>query len=309
MKDLIDPIPKEKIEKELTEDKLLRHTNNGNNLVYVITHHNAPNTMLEIGRLREITFRQAGGGTGKDADIDSYDTAENPYKQLIVWDPEDKEIMGGYRFHKCHGDSHPEHVATAKMFHFSEKFKKDYFPYMIELGRSFIQPNFQSTNPGRKALYALDNLWDGLGALVVENPEIKYFFGKVTMYKHFNPKARNLIMAFLQKYFPDKEQLVRPNEPLELGENLNEIEKTFTNNDFKADYKLLSQQVRQLDENIPPLINAYMNLSSSMKVFGTATNYSFGGVEETGIMITIADVYPQKVERHIQTYIKEKENK
>jgi len=302
MQDIIEPVDKELLKKELTEEKFLRHTHYGNNELYIITQHDSPNVMKEIGRLREVTFRQAGGGTGKDLDIDKFDISDDPYQQLISWDPKEQEILGGYRFKVCRSYTRPEELATYKLFHFSPQFIRDYMPYTIELGRSFIQPSFQSTGSGRKTLYALDNLWDGLGALVVLHPDHKYFFGKVTMYPHFNRKARDLILYFLHDRFQDARDLVHPKEPEQMTTDEAEIEPLFHDRHFDKALKVLSREVRQLGENIPPLINAYMNLSSTMKIFGTALNESFGNVEETGIMITIEDIYPKKVHRHIDSF-------
>ncbi|MCB2197272.1 MAG: GNAT family N-acetyltransferase [Bacteroidetes bacterium] len=306
MKDVIEAVDRNLLEKELTKERFLRKTNNGGNELYIINHHNAPNVMREVGRLRELTFRNAGGGTGKDIDIDKFDTQEEPYEQLITWDPEAKEITGGYRFHVCEHESDPKNLATSKLFSFSEEFTKEYLPYMIELGRSFVQPKYQSREAGKKALFALDNLWDGLGALVVENPQIHHFFGKVTMYPHFNQEARNMILYFLQTQFPDEKNMVTPRKPLDLGMDKEKMEKLFSGKTYKENYKILQKNVRNLGLNIPPLINAYMNLSPSMKFFGTTINEAFGGVEESGIMITINDIFPTKVERHIETYIRNK---
>lgn len=307
MRPIIDPVDRELIEKELTEDKLLRKTNNGNNLVYVITHHDSPNVMLEIGRLRELAFRVAGGGTGKDVDIDFYDTLPVPYKQIIVWDPTEKEILGGYRYFICsEAVTDPDgncNLATARLFRFSKTFRDEYMPHMIELGRSFVQPAYQSTNRKGKGIYAMDNLWDGLGAVWMKNPHIKYFFGKVTMYTTFHREARDLILYFMQKYFGDKELLVVPFEPLEITTDIKLLDSILCGSNYREDYKILSQNVRARGENIPPLINAYMNLSPTMKVFGTAMNYGFGDVEETAIMITVNDMYDEKIERHIKSYI------
>ncbi|MGQ9619646.1 MAG: GNAT family N-acetyltransferase, partial [Bacteroidales bacterium] len=172
MKPIVEPLPKEQIIAELTKDKLLRKTNNGNNEVYIFTYHNSPALMHEVGRIREITFRYAGGGTGKEIDIDEYDTDyENPQNQLIVWDPENREIIGGYRFfffkepcEKCNLSN----LASSTYFDFSEKFKIKYLPHLMELGRSFVHPDYQSKTRGRKSLYALDNLWDGLGAIIID---------------------------------------------------------------------------------------------------------------------------------------------
>jgi len=311
MKDIIAPVSKAVLLAELTPDKLMRKTNKADNEIYIITHQDSPNVMLEIGRVREITFRDAGGGTGEEVDIDEYDTNDEPYKQLIVWDPLAHEIIGGYRYILCKDLPVNEHgvvpLATTHLFNFSEKFIKEYLPYTLELGRSFVQPHYQSSKAGAKALFALDNLWDGLGALIVDHPEIKYFFGKVTMYTHFHTKARNLILHFFQKYFNDHEDLVTPIKPMDLGIDIIEMETIFNGGSYKEDYKILSQKVREFGENIPPLINSYMNLSPSMKTFGTVINDQFGNVEETGIILTISDIYEAKTDRHIETYLRTKE--
>jgi hypothetical protein len=190
------------------------------------------------------------------------------------------------------------------MFNFSERFLKDYMPQTIELGRSFVQPKFQPGVDSRKGLFALDNIWDGLGTIIVDNPDIKYFFGKVTMYLDFNREARDMILYFLKKFFPDKEMLMTPFNPLPIYSAEEKLESLFSGLDFKEAFKILNNNVRALGENIPPLVNIYMNLSPSMRTFGTALNQSFGQVEETGILVTIDDIYPAKKERHISTYHK-----
>lgn len=306
MKEVIPPIDRKLIEKELTKERFLRDSNNAGNELYVVTHHDSPNTMQEIGRLRELTFRAAGGGTGKEVDIDNYDTIDNPYRQLIVWDPQEKEILGGYRYHLGGEMSKDENgkvqIATAKLFKFSDKFMNDYLPYTVELGRSFVQPAYQSTAKGKKSLYALDNLWDGLGAIWINNPDYKYFFGKVTMYTSFEPEARNLILYYIQKHFGDKEELITAYNPLDTKMDREKMASILTSDDPQDDMKILSQEVRARGENIPPLINAYINLSPSLKTFGTILNEHFGDVEETAIMITNSDMYPAKIERHIKSY-------
>lgn len=305
MEQILEPVDKSLLENELTKDKFIRETNNGGNLLYIITAHDSPNIMKEIGRLRELSFRSAGGGTGKEVDIDKYDTAENPYRQLIVWDPKDKEILGGYRYHIIDPTKGEEfNLSTTALFSFSDKFKKEYLPYLIELGRSFVQPRYQSAQRREKGLYALDNLWDGLGALVILHPGIKYFFGKVTMYRQYNKNARNLLLYFMDKYFADHDKLVTPLYPMEVDIDSDAMSKIFVGADYKEDYKILSKEIRNLGEHIPPLINSYMNISPSMKMFGTIINPYFGDVEETGIMITISDIYQNKVDRHILSFIK-----
>lgn len=297
MKPMIDPVSRELIEKELTPDRMLRHTNNGGNIIYVVTARNSPNTMREIGRLRELAFRDAGGGTGYETDIDELDTAEDGYNQLIVWDPVAKEILGGYRY-LVSRSSDTKNLSTEHYFRFNDRFRRDFLPYMIELGRSFVQPKYQGTRHNPKGLYSLDNLWDGLGALIVHNPDMKYFFGKVTMYGDYNKDARDILIYFLTKYFPDTENLVEPINPIELDIDYAKMDALFTGKCYAEDYKILSREIRSRKENVPPLINSYMSLSPSMRVFGTVRNPDFGNVEETGILITIDDIYPKKSERH-----------
>ena len=308
MEQIIEPVDKFLLKKELNKSKFIRYTNNGNNEIYIVSGYDSPNVLRELGRLREVTFRRAGGGTGKSIDIDEFDVGKNCYLQLIVWDPKEKELVGGYRFIRCNNAALDKnghyHLATSHLFKFSDKFIKDYMPYTIELGRSFVQPLYQPINDPRKGLYSLDNIWDGLGAIIIDNPDIKYFFGKFTMYLNFNQQARDLILFFLHKYFPDKEKLVVALNPRKLFTDKKELNAVFTGKDYKENFKILVRHVRRLKENIPSLVNVYMNLSPSMLTFDTALNDSFGEVEETGILVTISDIYDVKKERHIHTYKK-----
>ncbi len=310
IEEVIQPVDRSLLAKEFNKSKFIRFTNNSNNEIYIIGCDDSPNILREIGRLREITFRRAGGGTGKSLDLDEFDMGKNPYKQLIVWDPKEKEIVGGYRFIRCSDAAKNKkgeyHLATSHLFSFSKKFIKEYMPYTIELGRSFVQPIYQPANDPRKGLYALDNIWDGLGAIVTDNPDVKYFFGKFTMYLSFHQQARDMILFFLHKYFPDKEKLVVPHKSIKIATSKKELDALFIGKSYQEDYKILSQRVRSLNENIPPLVNAYMNLSPSMLTFGTTLNDTFGEVEETGILVTISDIYDMKKERHLPDYKKGK---
>lgn len=310
MEPIIAPVSVDIIKAELTPAKKLRDTNKSHNEIYVINHFDSPNVMREIGRLREEAFRDSGGGSGLSMDIDEFDTMENPYQQLIVWDPDSEKILGGYRYIlgpdiKIDENGQPL-LATAHMFHFSDKFIKEYLPYTIELGRSFVAPEYQSSKAGTKALFALDNLWDGLGALCIQRPDMKYFFGKMTMYPEYNRQARDLIQHFLFKHFEDKEKLVTPVEPLKIETDVKYLDSILTEKEFKDDYKLLNAEVRRLGVNIPPLVNSYMSLSPTMKMFGGGINHEFSEAEETCILITFDEIYEAKKDRHINSFIKEK---
>lgn len=309
MEPIILPVDKQLLMEELTPEKQMRMTNKSNNEIYIVTAHNAPNTMREIGRLREEAFRQAGGGTGMEVDIDEFDTCENCYKQLIVWNPEEREIIGGYRYLLGSDWQYDEHgqpiLATSHMFHFSEKFIREYAPYTVELGRSWVSLPYQSTQKGSKSIFALDNLWDGLGALTVIRPELRYYFGKMTMYPSYIRRGRDMILYFLKKHFCDKDNLIVPLKPLRIETPEAELQALFCEDDFKKDYRILNTEIRKLGYNIPPLVNAYMGLSPTMRLFGTAINYGFGDVEETGILIAVNEILESKRVRHIDSFIKE----
>lgn len=298
MEQIIEPVPREELKAELTERLFLRPTNKAGNMVYVFRAEEAPALMREVGRLREEAFRVAGGGTGKAVDIDQYDLHPEGYYQLIVWDPAAEEILGGYRY-IIPRTEYPECLSTEHYFEFSEQFRREYLPYTIELGRSFVQTKYQATG-SLKALFALDNLWDGLGTMVVRNPDVRYLFGKVTMYGDYNVSAREMLIYFLKKYFPDREHLIQTKCPAPLSIDQKQMKAIFTGRDYVENYKILSRQVRNFEEVIPPLINAYMSLSPTMKVFDTAINHDFGDVQETGILITIGDLYKEKVARHFE---------
>ena len=301
------PVDKALIREELSNKNFLRHTNYGNKDIYITTAHISPNIMQEIGRLRELSFTMEGGGTGKPVDIDEFDTLPEPYcfKQLFVYSPEDEEIVGGYRF--IHGSNMFRNIdgslctPTAELFHFTDEFIENYLPYTIELGRSFVQPAFQPSNNLRKGLYSLDNLWEGLGTLAVEIPETRYFFGKITMYPHMNSRAKDMVLYFYQKHFPDPNGLVWPLEPLEIKTDYNELHRLFRGHSYKEDYQILQHEVRALGSSVPPLVNAYMNLTSTMRSFGTAYNHAFGETDETGVLVTLRDLYPEKKQRYFES--------
>ena len=302
-KNIIPPVAIELIEQELNEKTFVRKTNKVDNEIYIVNYHNSPNVVREIGRLRELTFSQAGGGTGKELDLDELDVSENCYDQLIVYDREAKIIASGYRFMDCskvlNGDSDDIAISTRHYFNFSKKFIRQYLPYTIELGRSWVHPDYQS-GKSRRGLFALDNLWDGLGAIVLNHPKMKYFFGKVTMYSTYNVEARNALLYFINAYFPDIENLVTPIHPISVDAEPKEVRELIRNKDFNDGLKALNQYLKIHGETIPPLINIYMKLSPTMKSFGTALNPDFGGVEETGILVTVADIYEEKKERHLK---------
>lgn len=304
MQPLVERPDRVELLRDLSRALHLRRTNKAGREIYMFRGDGCPALLSEIGRLREWSFRDAGGGTGKDLDLDAYDVGPNAYEQLIVWDPFDEEIVAGYRLRMgSEATESPEgfhSLSTSSLFEFSEKFVCDYLPYTLELGRSFVQPNYQPGRGGKSSVFSLDNLWDGLGALFVSRPQLRYLFGKVTMFTHYDPKARDILLSFLEFFFPDPDRLVWPKDGVRLQPDPVADEPSTWVSDYKEAFLVLNSRLRSLGENIPPLINSYMNLSSSMRSFGTAINHAFGSVEETGILVTIPDIYPEKKHRHME---------
>ncbi len=303
MKPIIAPVETKILLHEL-EGHLLRPSNKAGNLIYDITAHECPNVMREIGRLREISYRAGGGGTGKELDIDDQDIMPRPYHQLIVWDPDNNQIIGGYRYlfgHEAEIRNGQPFITSAHLFHYSERFIRDYLPNTIEFGRAFVQPMYQKREMGVKALFALDNIWDGIGAVLFNHPEMRYMIGKVTIYPGYNEQARELIYAYLDRYHKGEQGLIEPYHPL-LSQPL--THSPFEGEDKQENYHILQHAVREQGTVIPPIFTAYLNLTNDLQFFGNAINDEFGDVLESGIMVDLETVYPEKKERYINSYIK-----
>lgn len=303
METIICPVDKELLLQELTPERKLENTNKGGNELYVFDAHQAPNLMREVARLREEAFRAEGGCTGKSMDIDIYDTMEKPYKQLIVWDPDRLEIIGGYRFIigsdvSFDADGRPI-LATAELFEYSEEFIRKYLPHTLELGRSFVSLGYQSSKAGAKALFSLDNLWDGITAIIMQHPHLIYTFGKVTIHPSFDKRASSMLMEFMAEYYKDDEGLVRPIKQLSPVEGAG-IEFC---GDYQKDYAALKNAIQELGYNIPPLVNSYMSLSPTMKYFGFAECHDLVGAIEGGIMINFNEIVKEKLDRHIKAFL------
>lgn len=302
MQPIIPPVDTDLLLQEL-EGHLLRPSNKAGNLIYDITAHECPNVMREIGRLREISYRDAGGATGKEADIDEMDTMARPYHQLIVWDPDNLQIIGGYRYllgENAEIRNGQPYITSSFLFHYSERFIRDYLPYSIEFGRAFVQPKYQQREMGVKALFALDNIWDGIGAIMHNNPHIRWMIGKVTLYPDYNPTARELIYTYLERYHHGDIGLFAPYhlEPTMPLEN-----DPFVGDDPQENYHVLQHAIREHGTVIPPMFSAYLNITNELQYFGTAIEETFSNVYDSGIMVDLETVYSEKKERYITPYI------
>ena len=309
---IIPPVDVELLKSELNEKTFLRTTNRGDNELYVVNNETAPNVLREIGRLREVSFRAVGGGSGTECDLDHFDLEDKACFQLIVWNPEADEIIGGYRFTRWkmasfHENGQP-YVNTEHLFDFSQKFIDNEFPHCIEMARAFVQPKYQSAAGGRKALFALDNLWDGIGGLVATDPTVKYLSGKVTIYKTSPEMSRKAMIYYLDMSFGDREGLITSKNPETCTpEQAAFFKEMFTGADYKENYAILNNYVKSLDDTIPPFIHLYIGLSPTMKTFGTTFDPDFGDCYDTAMIITAKDIYPDKYKRYMESYEKCKE--
>ena len=304
---IIDPVDVELIKKELNANTFLRKTNRGDNEIYVVNNENSPNVLREIGRLREVSFRAVGGGSGTECDLDHFDLEDKACFQIVVWNPEDEEIIGGYRFTRWkmasfHENGQP-YVNTEHLFDFSQEFLDEYFPHCIEMARAFVQPKYQSAQAGRKALFALDNLWEGIGGVVASDPSVKYLSGKVTIYSSSPELSRKAMVYYLDKSFGDRKGLITSKNPETWTEEQAAMfEDMFCGANYKENYQILNNYVKSMGDSIPPLIHLYINLSETMKTFGTTFDPDFGDCYDTAMLITVADIYQEKYDRYIGSY-------
>lgn len=301
MKEIIQPIDRDLLVAELSKQSM-KTTKRLENSIYFISATDCPYLMLEIGRLREVTFRAAGGGTGKEVDIDEYDYH---FSHIVLWDSNDQEIIGSYRaaLMKELKTGQKIYSPNAQLFNFSKKFISDYLPYTIELGRSFVQPKYQPRVDNKNGIFSLFNLFSGLECLIDMHSDMKYFFGKFTMYSHYDVRARNLLLNYLKRKFPDPDKLVRPKKKVKLHlgyvrKNLFLLQTIFNQKSFKEEKKLLEVYLKQYGEYIQPLVDIYMGLSPTMRVFGGVHYEEFGNVDETGILISIQDIHPEIIDRY-----------
>ena len=253
MKPVIDPVAADLIENELTPERLLRRTNNGGNEIYVMRAQECPNLMREIGRLRELSFRDGGGGTGADVeDVDELDLDPEGVRAAFRLGPQGERDRRRLPLHHLAEHASEMPLDRTLLPHSPNGSATSTFPTRSSSDVRSCSPTIRDRRANPKGLFSLDNLWDGLGALVVNNPDMRYFFGKVTMYGSYDKEARNILLYFLRKYFPDREHLVESIHPIELHFDEERFERMFCGGSYAEDYKILIREIRKYRENIPP---------------------------------------------------------
>ncbi len=248
--------------------------------------------LRELGRLREIAFRAVGEGSGKRRDTDSFD---DDYLHLILWDDEDLEIVGAYRFIPT-AMREPEALYSYSLFHYDDKMR-DILEHGIELGRSFIQPRYW----GRRGL---DYLWSGIGAYLARYPHYRYLFGPVSISGGLPPAARDLLVAFYRLWFPATHPLAASRRPYPAS--LPEVLAQFGGEDYVEDLTRLKSLLGNLGCGIPPLYKQYSELCEPGGVqfidFGSdpAFNNCVDGLVLVDLCYLKANRYQRYIEAHLQ---------
>lgn len=297
---IIEPINREKLITELKFCKFIKHTFRSKNEIYSFVNTDAPTIMLEVGRLREEAFRSIGYGTGDIVDLDDHDMGVSAYRQIFIWNPNTLEITGGCRY--AIGANYLQQVdrlSMAKSFLYSRKFKSEYLPYSIELGRAWVNPAYQSMSSISNPTSALNNLWEGIGAIISENKNVRYLYGKVVIPENYNPTARILLTWFLNHYFKGKTNLLSPKQPVVQPMVLAIADTKVTGTNLKNDYKIITDYIKSHNTGIPSLLSTYLRLAKRITTFGTTTNPNQKNTFETGILIAIKDIHPEKRSKYI----------
>ena len=283
------------IEKELQSATYLGSTKHCNCDIYTFDGAQFPNLMREVWRLRNLSFGQVGvvlddGAARCVADCDG------SCRQLIIWDGAAGQIVGGYRY-ALGSVVAPRSLSFWQYYSLSPRFVNDYFPSAVELGRSFVSPEYKCGGE-RHAIYALDALWEGLGRVVVE-ADARYLFGRVTLYPSLGIRARNLIVGFMRYLFPQREALVSARVPLRVGLSRYRCRKLFVGETLTENYRILLSLVRRMHNVVPPIISSYMRLSPTMQTFDAYENRDLGDVAEVAIMLTVDDFYDNIKRRYL----------
>lgn len=247
-------IPEERIElkQELKRGISLGETFDGKSIIlYQSQRENC--VIKEIGRLREISFRFVGEGSGKKRDIDIYDFY---YKHLIIWDNEQLEIAGAYRLGVCReiiATFDKKGLYTSTLFEFDDKFDS-YLNRGVELGRSFVQPKYWNSR-------ALDYLWQGIGAYLKSRPDIEYLFGAISLSDSFNLKAKGVLIYFYKRYFGSKDNLIKHKVPYIPSKEIEDYcEAIFVGDDYRANMRILKSELAFMGYTVPTLFKQYSEL-------------------------------------------------
>lgn len=293
-KTIVHPQDRQALKQELKQAQRLGETADGKK-IYLFDYQGDSAVMNEIGRLREIAFRCVGEGTGEKKDLDIYDSY---YRHLILWDEEELEIAGAYRlaegFRLCESADAPLYTST--LFSYNGQMAP-YLAQGIELGRSFVQPKYW----GKRSL---DYLWYGIGAYLRNHPQVRYMFGPVSLSNAYPKAAKDMLVWFYRHYFPDHEYLARAASPYTLDETTHlNLSALFSGDDYKADFRLLKEQLEYLGVSVPTLYKQYSELceEGGVRFLDFGVDASFNYCVDGLVLVDLDHVKAKKRERYIGT--------
>ena len=281
------------LKKAIESCQLLGETADGK-LIYLYQHQQSSAIMREIGRLRELSFRAVGEGSGLRRDIDRFDSH---YQHLILWDKEDLEIVGAYRLAdtaKILAEHGKEGLYTASLFQFSDKMQP-YLAQGLELGRSFVQPRYW----GKRSL---DYLWYGIGAYLRQNPQVRYLFGGVSLSNTYPKAARDLMVYFYTLYFNDDQHTAISNSPYDLPPTvLQALQANFSGNNYAEDFVQLKHLLANMGVSIPTLYKQYSELCEpgGVKFLAFGTDPDFADCIDGLVLVDIHQIKAQKRARYL----------
>ena len=282
--------------KELRKAQFLCRATRWNAALYTFDGGECPTLMREVWRLRTQAFNDVGVAMDDVARVELGDV-NGSFRQLILWDCEAERIVGGYRY-AVGREAAVSALSLSRYYEASERFVEEFLPDGLELSRTFVSPDYQR-NAGMRSLYALDSLWEGL-ARVVEQSDVRHLFGRVTLYPSLGVRARNLIVGFMRYAFPPRGELMWARHPFRCGIGRRNYERIFVGDTVAENYKILLRSVREMGQNVPPIISSYMRLSPSMRVFESYRNYDLGGVVESAIMLSVDEFYEEIKRRYMK---------
>lgn len=287
------PQNRQLIRNELKQSELLGSTKD-NKQIYLFNYDPMSVIMKEIGRLREISFRKVGEGTGERSDLDKFD---QHYRHLILWDEEELEIVGAYRIGEVARymkEDNQNRIYSAELFRYSCDMEP-YFEQGIELGRSFIQPKYW----GKRSL---DYLWYGIGAYLNRHPDIRYMFGPVSLSNSYPQIAKDFIVSFYTLYFSDKEHLAKSFTPYQVNpEHTEIISGLFSGTSYEEDFKILKEQLGHFGASVPTLFKQYSELceEGGVRFLDFGVDADFGYCVDGLVLVDLNTVKEAKRKRYL----------
>ncbi len=299
-KNIIHPIDKQVLTREFKNAQHIGSTSDQKKIM-LTSSEDSPSILKEISRLREITFRKVGEGTGKKKDLDNFDKY---YKHLVVWDENELEIIGAYRIGLGKDivmEKGPDGFYTSTIFKYEKEFIEKYMPTGVELGRSFVQKKYWNTN-------ALNYLWQGIGAFLAHHEQVKYMFGGVSISNSYPESAKKMIVYYFKKWFGEEHQLAKAISKFNIPHHsLSKFDELFNGSSYKEDYKILKRMLKPYGYSVPILYKHYSELcyEGGVKFLDFAIDESFENCIDGLILVDVDLIKDDKRARYISS---QKEN-